>query len=512
MNLWRLCLAAVLMTGAAGAAITPGPEPEAAPEMLTPVGDVGESVNFLPNSSFERSIGSAAPEYWSRFGEYLPACPDWTVVEQEAFDGGKCLRGAPGQTLSIPAETASLPADEYVFSVYLKAAEPGARCRLALRARPDVDDGRSPWQAWDKTVELTTAWERYELAVKIDRHMEYNRWGIMGGLFACEVTPLSPGILVDAAQLEQAESASEYVPSAGQTRVELPPWPEKDRLQVICEDLQRKPASAPDRSERGGLKVYVSRPEGLEQGTHLASGGILLPRGALFDRDGARLLAPSGERVAMQTEVLARHGLDASIRSLYVTFPADLSIPEDAPYTLECNEQSHVDHRVRVRETDDAVEVVTGPLKIALDRREFRLFDGVWLDADGDGRFADAERLVAAEAEAGLSLVDDAGAVWDAALHRPLVVVERSGPFEAVVRIQGWHASPDGRGHLGYTVRIHAYDGKPYVKVEHTFTNLDQVRTTQLRSLSVRVPFAGGGGHWRNQCGFSRRVRRAASR
>lgn len=494
MSICRSSLVALLIAGAFGggcvaADIDPGEQPAAEAEMPLRAHELTQSVNLLPNSSFERSVGTEAPEYWSRFGDYLPACPDWKIVERDAFDGTKCLLGAPGQTLSIPAETQGLPADEYVFSIHLKGSQPAARCELRLRARPDVDDGRSPWQSWDKTMQLTTSWKRYALPVKIDRRLEYNRWGIMGGLFACEVKPLDPGVLVDTAQLEQAASATEYVPSTVETRGQLPAWPSQDGLQTLCEGLQRTPPEALSPSEQGDVKVYVSRPAGANGGTYPACGGILFPRGALFDKDRVRLLGPRGEPVVLQTEALARYGLDASIRSLYVAFPADLSVGEEAPYTLEYNTASHPARGpLRVREGDDNVEVVTGPLRFTMSRREFGLFEGVWIDADHDGQFAASERLIGPGGAGGLAVVDDSGALWQAALHEPLIVVERSGPVEAVVRAQGWHASPPGRGHLAYTVRIHAYAGKPYVKVEHTFANLDLARTTQLRSLYLRVP------------------------
>ena len=46
-----------------------------------------------------------------------------------------------------------------------------------------------------------------------------------------------------------------------------------------------------------------------------------------------------------------------------------------------------VEKPLEVQADPDATTVVTGPLKIRLSHSEFRLFDSVWLDLDGDGIF-----------------------------------------------------------------------------------------------------------------------------
>jgi hypothetical protein len=74
------------------------------------------------------------------------------------------------------------------------------------------------------------------------------------------------------------------------------------------------------------------------------------------------------------------------------------------------------------------------------------------------------------------------------------VVVERHDPLRVVIRASGEHQAADGRKLFAYTVRFHAYAGKPFVRVQHTFgNNWAQSEFTTIRSLTLRLPLAGDG-------------------
>jgi len=126
-------------------------------------------------------------------------------------------------------------------------------------------------------------------------------------------------------------------------------------------------------------------------------------------------------------------------------------------------------------------------------RERFRLFDGVWFDADGNGAFSDDERVINADAVGGCCAIGDAGDEWNSRRDQPVLVVERAGSLEAVIRAQGWHRDAEGRGRLGYIVRVHAYAGSPNLKIEHTFENMTPPNTpaTAMRGLMLALPIQG---------------------
>ena len=71
------------------------------------------------------------------------------------------------------------------------------------------------------------------------------------------------------------------------------------------------------------------------------------------------------------------------------------------------------------------------------------------------------------------------------------IVVEESGPLRACVRIEGSHFSQPQRM-FRYIVRLHAFQGKPYVKVHYTFLNDHEPELmTNIRSLNLQLSLAG---------------------
>ncbi|OGV72626.1 MAG: hypothetical protein A3K19_23325 [Lentisphaerae bacterium RIFOXYB12_FULL_65_16] len=464
----------------AGFAAAPPPISVSA-ENLRPLPEVkvAVSVNLLPNPSFERGVPGILTEYWSRFGEVNRACVKSGSVDGGAFDGNRSARVAAGETLCIPTEHPGLPKEEFVLSAYVRLADgaPAAttQCRVGLWVKVDVDDGRPKPETWEKVVPVTAEWQRVVLPVKVDRVLDLNRWGIVGALFEARLGAEGGDVLVDAVQLEQNTDATAF---AGEC-VALPGVaavpPKLDELAVVMRALQAPPEGVPAEAAPGEMPLTVSLPRDASGGV-FASGGVPFARGVLFRCEQVRLEDAEGRPVPLQTEVLARYAADGSIRSLYVVFPVMVSGAVAVPrFTLRFGGPAAppVDAaRVAVTEGAADVTVVTGPLKLVLSRGSFRLFDGVWFDADGNGEFSDGERVIDASQTGGCRALGDAGEDWDSRRDQPVLVVERAGPVEAVVRAQGWHRDAERRGRLGYIVRVNAYAGSSSLKIEHTFENL----------------------------------------
>lgn len=63
----------------------------------------------------------------------------------------------------------------------------------------------------------------------------------------------------------------------------------------------------------------------------------------------------------------------------------------------------------------DGVTLLTGPLKLEVSKKRFRLLDRVWLDRNGDGRFSAEERITASQG-AGIELTTPDGKKFQADL------------------------------------------------------------------------------------------------
>ncbi len=166
---------------------------------------------------------------------------------------------------------------------------------------------------------------------------------------------------------------------------------------------------------------------------------------------------------------------------------------EPRTYTLEYGPEvtrAPVAAPLLSEQTDAEITVSAGPLKLVVPRTEPSGIGQVWLDADGDGELADAERVLTSDAALGPYLTDAAGVQYlgsrDAEAE---VVLEESGPLKACVRISGWHVAETGERLGKYIMRLYVYRGLPQVRVMHTFIITADSDEAQYADIAWSLPF-----------------------
>lgn len=204
--------------------------------------------------------------------------------------------------------------------------------------------------------------------------------------------------------------------------------------------------------------------------------GVPFPQGTLQSPDHVRVLTPDGREVPSQiTTVTTWQPADPSIKWAWVFFFAE----EGDRYVLEYGEDVRRmpigEERIRVvnnmREGQYA-EVDTGPLRLRVNQGAGGFIDRVELDLDGDG--FDPGDVVATGPEGRgsfLDLVSPDGRVPSSAHVVRTWVEKGSGPLHLVLRVEGeYRYARPGHPAAPFTLRIHAYAGRPFVRVLHTFT------------------------------------------
>lgn len=251
--------------------------------------------------------------------------------------------------------------------------------------------------------------------------------------------------------------------------------------------------------------------------------GVPIPRGALTGTDKLCVKDPAGNKIPAQFKVTAwwwptakYPDKEKSIRWVLVDFQADVPPNGTAVYRL-ADEGGNPAPKTPVRTSrrSGGLRVETGPLVFTLADKAFRLFETVELDR---------QQIVAAAKTDGLCIEGMDGKRYSSAAdlrdppvltaadyhgndvylkgqpHNPpqklRVTVEEAGPLRTVLLIDGVMQAQsaggahsferfDGAGNktdpllipnrdetLGFRVRIHAYAGKPFVRVFHTIVNL----------------------------------------
>ncbi len=215
--------------------------------------------------------------------------------------------------------------------------------------------------------------------------------------------------------------------------------------------------------------ISIDEQAGLDATAWPSSGGVPFPRGTLRPETPLRLRTADGAELPVQTRPLARWD-DGSIKWLLVDTQADAQAGTRLAAFLDYGgtvASPPVAASLQVEETPEAIVVTTGPSRLRISRTRATLFDAVWLDRNGDGAFADDERL----AGGGDLTMQHAGVVYrasrDAQTYR--VTVEEQGPLRSVIRCSGWFRDESGNGFGQFIVRVHTFRGKPFVRLEHTF-------------------------------------------
>lgn len=247
------------------------------------------------------------------------------------------------------------------------------------------------------------------------------------------------------------------------------------------------------------VALTVREPAGVARVQDPCRSGIPLAPGALTDAAKLRLLDAGGREVPAQFRVINRRPA-GDVEWVCVSFLADVPANGSAVYRLTDGGPAKApDNPLAVKQSDSAIEVITGPLKLLLPKTALAGLGQVWLDRNADGRFADDE-LASGGGALVVKGVDGRtySSVSDLAAP-PAVSVEESGPLHAVIRVDGEMKvqSADGKEHtyptydgsartvnpegvrqtnkdgkLGFTVRLHVWKGQTAVRAFVTMRNL----------------------------------------
>jgi len=176
----------------------------------------------------------------------------------------------------------------------------------------------------------------------------------------------------------------------------------------------------------------------------------------------------AGDReIPAQFKVLSRwHGRPNDrgkpIKWLLVTFQTDMAPLSERTFHLRRGRGVGPAAPVRVTDAQSVVKVDTGPLQFTVSRTRFNVIDTLVLNE---------RTIIPLSPENGITIRDHEGHVFRSGAVAPeSVVIEEAGPIRAVIRIEGVHS--DGKEKLLRSiVRIHAYAGKPYLRVFHALRN-----------------------------------------
>ncbi|KKL91662.1 hypothetical protein LCGC14_1892450, partial [marine sediment metagenome] len=233
-----------------------------------------------------------------------------------------------------------------------------------------------------------------------------------------------------------------------------------------------------------GLRVQVTVKEVAGVGARDYPVTVVIPleRGTYANTSKFRLVDAAGKTVAAQIDALNRWWVDPdrSIRHLRLHFQPTVGAftkPGTGTtmyYLQDDGPPPKPKTPLKVTQDEREITVITGPLKFIVSRKRFNILQAVWLDDNGDKRFAPDERIISpSDSSGGVFVGRFKGDVqYDTAREDVTVEVEEANPLRVVIRAEAVTRYKDEKDHThGFAARIYAYAGKPFVKIDYQLQN-----------------------------------------
>lgn len=255
-----------------------------------------------------------------------------------------------------------------------------------------------------------------------------------------------------------------------------------------------QPARVTGTVKKSHVPLRIVNPAGVDLDRMFpVTSGVPFAKGVLGSDRHLRLLDAQGREVPLQTETLGRWP-DGSVKWALLDFQAEGS--KVGQYRLEYGSEvsrQNFPSSLEVTANEGEIRVATGPLRFTVDKRRFGLLSSLTV---GD------QAVISATDPSLLELTGADGTRYTSLQAPKEVEVEEAGPLRATVRVSGHYRAADGRRLFAYTVRLHAYAGQRFVRIEHTwggdfgeaeeFTEFVSIRALRLRLPLVAAATSAG--------------------
>lgn len=242
--------------------------------------------------------------------------------------------------------------------------------------------------------------------------------------------------------------------------------------------------------ERTGNRIplRVAEAAGVDRAGWPITQGVPFADGTLRRGAPVRVVDEDGAALPTQSTCLATWNKDfAWVKWLLVDFQCDLRASQTRELFLEHGDAvapMPPDHPVTVERRGRRTCINTGALRLELrhDSTDFLAACSV------KGR--DGWRNVLRGAPAlSLYLSGTDGTEYESVggALPPRITVEDDGPLRASVAVKGYHATRQGVLLCPYTVRLHVYSGKQFVRLFHTFVFDQNPDALEFRTVGMRL-------------------------
>lgn len=204
---------------------------------------------------------------------------------------------------------------------------------------------------------------------------------------------------------------------------------------------------------------------------------IPFPKGKLIDF--SKIAISDGDKNFPSQSSVTSKWEDGSIKWLLVNFLADLPGNNSKDYYCTLNETSSVlpYEKISIVENDDLLCINTGAIKVYLNNLyKKELFNKI----ESKNLSYENSKIVGPvilndSSESFKVLVGENG--WD--------IVEE-GPVRAIIQTKGKHYNYKDNAWMNFVIRIYAYAGKPWIKMDYQIINCENCEEQELKGIEIK--------------------------
>lgn len=271
------------------------------------------------------------------------------------------------------------------------------------------------------------------------------------------------------------------------------------------------------------LTIQVEDHSGFDRKMWPVTGGVPFPKGTIYNINKIGI-----EGTPSQTRILSRWS-DGSIKWALLDYQTDIDANGKTTNPITLSAQPSINNNILL-ETDEFITVDTGVLKFIVNKKHFSFLDQVWLDLDKNGTYESDEQIVKSGSgqdhfldlqtnnpdrptipymvrnlnsntsksiENGIPTVNG-GSRWirpegggkeirkhaNQGLYSATVLEQ--GPLRTVIKLTGRLGSLDDDS--DYTIWIHAYAGKSFLRIQHNFMFRGNAQKSNIRRMGLSLP------------------------
>jgi hypothetical protein len=171
---------------------------------------------------------------------------------------------------------------------------------------------------------------------------------------------------------------------------------------------------------------------------------------------------------------------DESVKWLLVSFLADLPGNKSKDYFLNVHNSESVinDQKLEVSTVDERLKVDTGVLQMEFSKKGEK---GLFHSLIHEGNVYKKDEIV------GPVIYDINGETWCASIGEEGWSVLECGPVLAIVQTKGKHVKANGDEWIDYTLRVHFFAGKPWVKLDYQIINKESGTEQEIKGIEIKL-------------------------